>query len=792
MNVRWRKVWGDFRESPTRFFLVALTILIGTTALAATLTANGILRREVTASFQSSRPAAIVFTLDSVSNELVEKARVQTGVIGADSRRIVRARAEVASGDWRTLLIFGVRDFRDVRVSTFRSMSGDFPPKMGEILVEQSSLSVLKTEEDKFLRIRTPGGFINDVSVGGTVLDTGLAPGWQDNNGYAYASPETLQMLGQTARLDELRITLAPETDKAQVAKIAVDLSEWLKLENQVIRRIELPIVKHPHADLMNTLLTLLLIFSVLALLLSGVLTVNVMAALMAKQMRQIGIMKSVGASSRQIAVIYLIQVLIMAIVAVGIGLPLGGWIGRAYSQFATGQLNLDVVSWSIPFPIYLIVVLTGIGVPLVAALIPVWRAVRIPAREALQDVGVKPPVKATHFGKWSALVSSDRRLILALRNTFRRPVRMWLSLMALALGGALLLTGINVYSSLVQAVSDAMAHRSFDVDVSLQRPAANGAELAEKAKNIVGVKTAEAWNSALVSFAVSENVGQEMLNTNRYSILAPPTDSLMMRPKIIEGRWFEPNETGVIVVNRYLRDTETEIKNDTTVNLVFAGKITPVRVVGIVEEIGERSIYTNSQTLEAVTGLLPKNAGTLRLSTEPGQEQTVAAALEQMLADENLIPRVLVSRQAIRQSMVDHFIILLFVLTALSLAALIIGSIGLATTMSLNVLERRREIGVIRAIGATPKTVLWIFLTEALTIAVLSIVLAIIISLPLSAFIGLVVGSHGLHATLPFVVSVPTIIGWILLALVITLLASVFPAWGTIRLSVRDTLAYE
>lgn len=173
MNARLRKVWGDLRESPTRTLLVALAITVGTAALAAVFTARTILLREVEASFQGSKPASIVLALDAVDAPLLEEAKKRPGIADAETRRLVRARAEVAPGDWRTLLIFGVRDFRDLRVSSFQTAGGDFPPRDGEILIEQSSLPVLKTETGGSLRIRVPGGKTAEVRVGGTVTTAG-------------------------------------------------------------------------------------------------------------------------------------------------------------------------------------------------------------------------------------------------------------------------------------------------------------------------------------------------------------------------------------------------------------------------------------------------------------------------------------------------------------------------------------------------------------------------------------------------------------------------------------------
>lgn len=80
MNPFLRKIWGDLRESPTRTLLVGLAIAVGTAALAAVFTARTILLREVEASFQSSKPAAVVFTLDAVDDSLIEEAKKRPAV----------------------------------------------------------------------------------------------------------------------------------------------------------------------------------------------------------------------------------------------------------------------------------------------------------------------------------------------------------------------------------------------------------------------------------------------------------------------------------------------------------------------------------------------------------------------------------------------------------------------------------------------------------------------------------------------------------------------------------------
>lgn len=487
MNPRWRKISGDLREHPAQAFLVGIAILVSTAAIMTALGAEAILTREVDASFRAGRPAAVVIWLDHVDDALVAAARTQPGVTDAEARRLVRARAEVAPGDWRTLLIFGIRDFRDLRVSVFRSESGAWPPPDGAALVERSALPVLQTPPGTTLQLRVPGGTRVTLPIAGVVHDPGLAPGWQDNAGYLYVSPATLAQLGQGDTLDELRLTIAPDAGRDTAAIVAANMTSWLAAQGRQVERVEVPVLAHPHADHMQTLLLLLKIFSALALVLCGALVANMMTGLLARQVCQIGMMKAIGGTSRQVAGIYVGLIGIIVTVSVALGLPLGLLIARAFSAFTVEQLNLEVSSWLIPVSTLVLVIFLSAGWPLLVAVVPIFSATRMTARAAISHIGLTPPTRVRQ-GWLVQRIGGDRTTTLALRNTFRRPGRLALSLGALAVGGAMLMTAVNVYTGLLAAVDRTLDARGDDIDVRLLGPAP-APELVALTASIPGVR---------------------------------------------------------------------------------------------------------------------------------------------------------------------------------------------------------------------------------------------------------------------------------------------------------------
>jgi putative ABC transport system permease protein len=781
MSPRAAKIFGDLKESPARAGLIMLAVLIGTAALLTALGARAVLEREITAGYAEGRPAAIILTLDQVDDALVAEARQQPGVVDAEARRLIRARAEVAPGDWRPLLLFGVRDFTDIRVSTIRREGGAWPPPQGTMLVERSALPVLNVGEGDALRIRMPDGSVSSVRVTGIVHDPAMAPGWQDNVGYAYVSQETLGALGQGERLDELRITV--NGDRTEASRIASQLAEWASNEGRRVERIEVPTRRHPHADHMQTMLLLLSTFGALALVLSGALTANVVTGLLARQVRQIGVMKAVGARSGQIAPLYVTFVLALAIPGICIGVALGIAGARAFARFAADQLNLEPASFSIPSGALLLTTLFALAIALLATAVPLARALRITAREALQHVRVEAPVVPR-----TCPALGDRTLTLALRNSFRRPARLWLTLIALSLGGAALMMGTNVYGSLVAAVDGSLARRGDDLDVRLLRPVPAEA-FAARVRAIPGVERLETWGGVL---AAIELPGAEVgpgIATDRYGVLAPPLGTTLLKAPIVEGRW--PTGTGEVAVNRAILARESTLAVGIQVRLRVGDRSVPVRIVGLVEEVAEPHFYTSPATFDALAGATGL-AGAIRVVTEPGRDAEIAAAVEEVVVGLGSLPAFSMTKATLRVSMIDHFAILLALLTAAALTAISVGGLGLAASASLNVLERAREIGIMRAIGARRKTVFRVLLTEGFAVAAASVLLAVAIALPLSAAVAFIVGRHGLHADLPFVVQPLAIVAWIVLVTLITLLACLGPALKALSLPVRAVLSYE
>lgn len=145
-----------------------------------------------------------------------------------------------------------------------------------------------------------------------------------------------------------------------------------------------------------------------------------------------------------------------------------------------------------------------------------------------------------------------------------------------------------------------------------------------------------------------------------------------------------------------------------------------------------------------------------------------------------------------VRNAVSKHMKILVNALLAMAVLMALVGSLALFSTMSMNVYERTREIGVMRAIGATPSRIETLIVSEGLLIGFLSLLPALALSLVLSFYLGGFVGRMSFGTPLSLTVSTTAGAIWIVLIGLGSYLATLFPARRASRMTTREALAYE
>lgn len=799
-SPRWRKLWGDLWLTRGRMAMMVVAIAVSIFGIGTVLSAYTILTREISRNYLGTNPPSATLELDQVDDTLVETVRRRPGIADVEARASLVARVKVGPDEWRSLLLFVVKDFDAMRIARFRPDGGAWPPPTGTMLVERTALEMINARRGDTVTVKSPNGPRHQVTISGIVHDPGLAPAWQERMGYGYITPATLAWLGESGVLDELKVIFSGQPfDATVVERNARDLAAWLQRQGHVVEEIQVPPPgKHPHQNQMVAILLMLLIFSLMAMALSAILVATLISGLLAQQIRQIGVMKAIGARTRQIAGLYIVLILLISAAAILLGAPLGVLAGRGFAGEVGRFLNITLYSKAIPLWVFGVQMVAGLLVPLLVALVPIRRGSRITVREAISDFGVS---WETFGGRGidrllGSLRGLDRSVLLAMRNTFRRRGRLMLTLGLLAAGGGMFMAALNVSAAWQRNLADSFSNRRYDLEIRFSRPE-RVEPLIARIGAVPGVKHVEAWGYAPTALAKPGVI--DVIRTypdgghGSLSLWAAPAETTLVKFPLLAGRWLRPGDTDAVVLNHMTRAQLPNAAVGDTISLSVDGRPTAWRVVGIVKEIGSAAVYVTDKSLEKVIGQ-PGHARALRVVTaerDPAARAEVIRGIERALAEANVSLAMVISDSELRTVAGEHIFILIFILIFMAVLMAVVGVLGLTSTMSTNVAERTREFGVMQAIGGTPNTVLRIVVTEGVFIGVLSWVIAVLVSLPFSLLVGTVTGNMAFRLPLPLVIS-PLAVGlWLAIVIIGSAAASAVPAWRASRLTVRETLAY-
>lgn len=801
-SPRWMKLWRDLQAARGRMAMMVAAIAVSIFGVGAILSAYTLLNREMSRNYLGTNPASAFIELDRVDSALMTALSARPEIAEAEATDWVVGRVEVAPNEWMPLLLFVVPDFATAHISTVNAEAGAYPPAAQTILVEREVLPMLNINIGEALMVQTPNGIKQPLVISGSVHDPALAPAWQEQTVYGYITPATLAMLGESETLHILKVIVAeaPE-DRAAIATTVSELAAWLQTQGYVVGEIRVPPPgKHPHQSQMSSVLTLLLMFSLLALLLSAILTATLINGLLAQQIRQIGIMKAIGARSTQITGLYLVMVVGVGSMAALVGVPLGVAAGRGFAGLVARLLNLEIYSAALPAWVYLALMLMGILLPVLVALNPILKTTRLTVRETLNDYGIRrEAVTARAWDSWfSRLTVIDNTLKLSLRNTFRRRGRLILTLSLLAAAGGMFITGINVKEGWQTYLAQATADRHYDLEIRLNSPQAAEKMLATLAA-LPGVQKVEVWNLAPAALARPD--GWDIVPTypdgghGSFTLRSVPLPSEFIETPLLSGRWLQADDTNAVVLNQNAQALFPEAEVGDEIQLMLEGKRTTLRLVGVIKQILSPAVaYVTPVAYAEAMGQPVALANAVRIAMTDHDEATLATmtqAIERALDAEKISVKVAISEALLGEAISGHVYIFIFALIMISTVMAVVGALGLMSSMGTSVVERTREFGVMRAIGAGANTILRNIISEGVFIGLMSWVLAVPLSLPLSYGIGYLIGMLSFRFPLPLVISPAGLGLWLAVILFGSVAASAYPARQAAQLTVRETLAY-
>ncbi len=584
--------------------------------------------------------------------------------------------------------------------------------------------------------------------------------------------------------------------------------------------------------EAINFITIFLLVFAGIALVVGSFLIVNTFSMLVAQRSRELALLRALGASRRQITRSVLFEAFVVGLVGSAVGLGLGVLLAIGIrALFASFGLDLSGTSLVFAPRTPLAALAVGLLVTMVAAYLPARRSSLIPPIAALRD-DVAMPESSMHrrllvgslmmlagvaagltglfldvpdpgywvgggalfamLGMAAASPSTSRPFLavtarlyrglfgsvgnLAGQNSLRNPRRTAATASALMIG-LTLVTTMSIAGASAKASVDQSVQKNFLGDIVISNAIGQGfsTEIGTMAAKDPGVRSVTRVRTVVV-----RGGGERTF----LAAVDPATVGAVLRIEMTAGSLARFRGESLLVGAKTAADKGLKVGQE--LPFKFPEGVTRLRVAGFFESSFGADYLT---TLDALSsGGYAAEDSQLLIKLKPGAS---SAAVKQRLEDATAkLPIITVKDQreyaAEQRAPIDRLVLMIYALLGL---ALVIAVLGVVNTLGLSIIERTREVGLLRAIGLDRRQMRRMVGLESVAIAVLGALMGIGMGLVFGIALMASVRDEGLEVT-----SIPwaSLGGYLLVSVVIGLLAALLPARRAARLDVLEAIATE
>jgi putative ABC transport system permease protein len=783
-RAMWRKAKADTRSHSLQSALIVIILVAASTALSLSLIVQQNADKPWRRAFDEANGAHVLFFGGSDSDDL---APITTSdeVAEADGPYPMLWNAPLINqGQKFDANVFGV-NAEPPHVARPLIDEGRWldAGATGEIVLERSYAEYLGVEVGETVDFKVGEGFV-PLTVTGIAIDTGRGtyPDWSP--GHAWVLPETLPALeSDTTQRGTLLLVRLEDPEAAELfVRSALDSLG----SREVINVIYWQQAQEDLTEWNRINSVFLGVFSAFALIAVGLIIANAISGRILAQYREIGILKATGFTPRQVAGVYLVQHLMLALISSLIGLMLALLIAPIYLDQLAETFNARAGDTFDPLLAILTVVIILIAVA-IFTLLPAWRAGQVPAVQAITTGFTPAGTRPSRLAAVARRLRLPTPVVVGVKDAFARPWRAVLTVAALSLTIMTLTFALGIESMIDKMLDDrGLIEEPWDIEiVRTDADDATIRAILDANPNVTSYVSSIRMRAALPGADLRRGGGIDLRGLDG--------DIAASGYPLVDGR--VPDGPGEAIVGRVLFDRlGLQIGDELTIDAVRDPFGEPQRspltltVVGSYvepEEDGE-VILTTTETLTAVIpDLLPDT-------------------YEVMMRDDSGWDDLLVDIQAATNFGVDvdlrergtpgEITMIRGIMVGLCGVLLVIGAANVLTTMLLNVRERIRDIGVLKAIGMTPRQVVGSVAAGTGLMTVLALVVGIPLGLVIFRVLFVVVAENMADAD-PALYAPPPLLGTALIvpaALVFAILCAILPARRAANVKVTDVLRHE
>jgi putative ABC transport system permease protein len=800
MGVIWHKIWFDLWNNKTRTLLAVLSIAAGVFAVGAIFGMSNMLLTNMDASHHAVLPTHINVALENpIERDTLLNLNEIPGVEDIEPYNSVSILYKLhPQDDWRPGVIQMRDNYDEQKYELVQLRAGHWPKGKNEVSIERMAAQFLKVGigDNVIFKIDEKE---RAVPITGLIRHPFVPPPQFMDMAFFFMDSEGLERLDIPAgKFSNFYVRVTPySSDYAK--EVATSIKDKLaKQDIRVAAFVYEDPDKHWGRTFFDGITLVQEILAVICVVISAILVYNTLSNLITQQVDQIGILKAIGGKTGTIVGVYLVSTLVYGILAFLIALPLGAIVAFLLTKSFLNLFNIDFEQFQYSSQAVMFQAICALAAPLLAGLPPILQGARITVRQAIASYGLGGDYRSGWLDR--IIEGIGQRWLpsyyaTSLGNMFRHKGRLLMTQLVLVAAGSAFLMVMSLNSSIALTLDNFFKRQDYETMIQFRQNQRVDRVTALAGSNPgVGQVELQLVQSASM-FIEGQLVKEAGIGTN---IKGVPENGNFFTPLIVAGRWIAAGDGPAVVISRdTAKKNKINIGDIVTLDLGEMGEdkwqvigfYEPVFVSGFVSD----TIYAPQEALYKTTKKYDQGSVLLIRTKSANPEFTAEVTRELKDLFESKSMKVVDSQTqaALRATNEWQFSIVTSMLLALSVIVALVGGIALMGALSIGIIERTKEIGVLRAIGARSPMILGIFVMEGIFQGCLSWLVSIPISLLASPSVASALGHAMFGATLDYQYNWPAVLVWLGIILVISALASIMPARGAIRISVRDSLAY-
>ncbi|MFY4775609.1 FtsX-like permease family protein [Metabacillus sp. RGM 3146] len=763
--VYMKKAINDLSKHKARTFIIIVSITLCLSIVGTLLNTKLLFEQVQVQSMKSTNAADLTYYTNTFQGNISFINKID-GVKSAEPKFETRARAEIGQSE-KNFELSALPKAGAFHINQIQ-LPEQHTPGQNEIYLDQSTLSSLHLKKGDQINITMPGESKKTLKIKGAVKDYYRTPITYSGIGFGYLSNAAFQKLGVEPGFNKVQITLKSGLNQQKASGISGKVSSALKQHGISVSRTEQSLepffLRKTMAD---SILLLLIILGGLSLILGIILVIHLFYRMIAEQTFEMSVMKVLGARPFHFWFQYGAALTLIGTMVFVFSSLISGAASWYFSNLLIQQLNMGELHFSYSRFVLAASFLLSFLVPTFAAIFPIAHIVRIKAADGLQKMSTKTFKRTKkrnsgHFFNYR---------VLSYRNAFTKKFQLLTNILMLSFGGAVIIACIALNSSLLSTLKGIQNYWNYNLEWDVKAPLPSD-RLISLTEKIDHVEKAEGWTTRNTELTLSGSK-----ENHNALLIALPSQTKMIRPTIKSGNWFKDKNS--IVVNKDLEQLVGNVKPGDQVTLKIGDKTKKWKIGGIMNgQLNGPAIYMDQN---AYSGWM-KNSFSNRIvakiaSPEEKYSHKALNDADRIFSRNHIDIEGVDTASGMTDRPLQIIQLIYYAILAVGALFVIVGAFNLMTAMSVNVLERRKEIGVIRSMGGSRSKIYGLFMGEGILIAVISWGLSVALAYPLHLFLSRKVGESLLHDSLTNVFPLSGIVFWLTASILIGIFASVLPA---------------